>query len=303
MIKVDKIRDLSLPKTNEQSHDYVYSASGLVEFKNNYYVVADTELCIAEFPTDAKKPGKYVRVFPGKQPTEAKALKKVKPDLESITLLPPTPHASHGALLAVPSMSRPNRVRGAMIPFNDHDLAAPIPIDFSDVHKELSSKIKELNVEGIAFSELHAKLFHRGTTGKSKSAIIDIDLPSFVHSLFDNHQLEAKHICNIRDYDLGQRDGCDLAFTDACNLADGRIMFLAAAENSKNAYDDGASAGSAIGVFGHKGEVEMMEFVEGTLKLEGVSAKMDGSTYKLKLVSDSDDEKIPSGLYAGTWSC
>ena len=302
MLKLNKVRDLNLPRGSGQHNDYVYSASGLVEFKNELFIVADTELSIAIFPSETGKEGRYLRLFPGEQPSDSAALKKVKPDLESIAVLPESKYAPQGALLMVPSLSRANRVRGALLTFNDGEISAAIPIDFSEVHKELSVKIKELNIEGIAITDKSVKLFHRGSKGNDKSAVIDLDLSGFINKLFDTHQLLAEQITGIKSYDLGERGGCDLAFTDAFTLPDGRIIFLAAAENSSNAYDDGVNAGSAIGILSKNSEIERIENIEGSTKLEGVCAKKNGSGFKLKMVSDSDDEKIPSGLYSAVWS-
>lgn len=304
MLKLKKLRDLTIETDRAIPQGYVYSASGLVEFQDQYYVVADTELHLAVFSRDPSKAGKLLRLFPGELPEEKKERKKEKPDLESITILPPSVRvfASGGALLMVPSMSRKNRVRGALLVRSGTEWAEPIPIDFSQIYTALAGKVKELNIEGIAFSREAVKFFHRGTKGNSQSAVIDFNIAAFLHDLFDTHSPRAKHILGIRTYELGEINGCKLAFTDACTLPDERILFLAAAENSRNAYDDGASEGSVIGIMDRHGSVVKTERIEGRFKLEGVTARQKGQELDLCLVSDADDEKVPSAMFSASWS-
>lgn len=302
MLKLRKIRNLTLAGTTQQRPNYVYSASGLVELNNEWLVVADDELHLAIFSSDPGKPGRWLRLFPGELlPEEYKDRKKKKPDLEAITLLNSYSFAPGGALLVVPSMSRPNRTNGALLALNKNEVGEPIPIDFQNMHAVLSSKIKELNIEGVVITDQSVKLFHRGSRGNSKSAIIDIETTAFLRDLHDTHAPNAKSIQNIREYDLGQINGVDLAFTDATRLPDGRILFLSAAENSKNAYDDGICAGSAVGILNDKADIVAVEQIEGKLKLEGISAKTKGKQLELSFVSDSDDAQIPSELFAATW--
>lgn len=302
MLKLRKVRELNLVGTLPSRPNYVYSASGLVKLGQEFVVIADDELHVAIFPDHPTKTGRWMQLFPGELSDVYKKRKKEKPDLEAITVLPPYDLSPGGALLVVPSMSRPNRIRGALIASNANELHEPIPIDFSEIHKELSSKIQELNIEGVIASDQMVRLFHRGSQGNGKSAIIDFEASQFLRDLHDTRAPKAKSLQSIREYDLGKLNGVDLAFTDACKLSDGRIVFLASAESSKNAYDDGLSAGSAIGILNKEAEVVRIECIDGLLKLEGISAKESAGQLDLRFVSDSDDEHVPAALFAATWT-
>jgi hypothetical protein len=301
MLKLRKIRDLRLAGTSPSRPDYVYSASGLVEAQHKYFIIADDELHLAIFPKNRVDAGRWLRLLPGELADDYKQRKKQKPDLEAITVLSPNRFAPGGALLVVPSLSRSNRIRGALVLLNEDHVAEPIPIDFCNIHKELSTRIKQLNIEGLVVTKQTVRLFHRGSHENSKSAVIDIDTSQFIRDLHDTHSPTANAILNIRQYDLGKLNGLDLAFTDASMLPDGRILFLAAAENSRNAYDDGSTAGSAVGLLNKEAEVVQMEHFEGLLKLEGISATKTGEQLNLSLVADSDDEHVPAALFAATW--
>jgi hypothetical protein len=85
-------------------------------------------------------------------------------------------------------------------------------------------------------------------------------------------------------------------------LADGRIVFLAAAEASKNAYDDGKFVGSAVGLMDKAGDVLHLEPVGGSYKLEGISARQEEGKPALNFVSDTDDQNMPSALFGASWS-
>ncbi len=109
-------------------------------------------------------------------------------------------------------------------------------------------------------------------------------------------------IDSIQRVELGSLAGVSLSFTDASPLPDGRILFVAAAEDTKSAYDDGAVAGSAIGVMTEDGQIERLQPVSPPgLKLEGVHATLnqDGSI-DVVMVTDADDPSRPAEMYQAT---
>lgn len=303
MITLSKLRDLNISGTATGRPEYVYSASGLVELGGEFYLVADDELHLAVFPADPARPGRWIPIFPGTLSLDYKQRKKEKADLEAITFLPPYKFAEQGALLLVPSLSRPNRVRGALLLVNETGLAEAVPIDFAKLHAALAAQIEELNVEGIAVTEDNLKLFHRGSKGNSRSAVIELHYANFLSDLHDSHTISEKNIISIRQYDLGQLKGITLAFTDATTLPDDRVVFLAAAEASKNAYDDGKYVGSSIGLMNRAGDVVHLEPIEGSFKFEGLTARLGkADEITLRLVTDTDDQTQPSSLFSASWT-
>ena len=116
MINLRKVRDLDLAVASASGRPpHLSAASGLVCLNSFTYVIADDELHLAVFRTDTAEPGHLIRLFEGTLPGSASARKRQKPDLEALSLLPPSMDYHHGALLILGSGSRPNRRTGAII--------------------------------------------------------------------------------------------------------------------------------------------------------------------------------------------
>lgn len=304
MITLERVRELVIEPLGKNRPPFVISASGLVRLENRVLIVADDELHLAEFDLKSSQPGRWIKLLPGQLPTDYKARKKQKPDLETIARIQPDVYAETGALLVVPSLSRENRVTGAMVKIEKNAVAtdSPIPIDFSDIRNKLCETIDGLNVEGIAIQEKTTKLFHRGSKKKGKSVVIELETISFLRDLHDTHKPLSKCISNFREYDLGDIEGVGMSFTDAVPMPDGRIVFLATAEATDDEYQDGASLGSSLGIMKENGEIERMIRIAGREKFEGICADYQSTgaathTLEILLVSDTDNEKFSSSLY------
>ncbi|MBP9093517.1 hypothetical protein KBI23_21035 [bacterium] len=316
MIAIEKIRELVIEPLGDNRPAYVTSASGLVRLDNRVYIVADDELHLAVFDLKSSQPGRWLRLLPGMLSSNYKERKKQKADLEAITRLQPDVYAAAGALLVVPSMSRANRVSGAMIKLEKDLLVnesndSPIPIDFSDIRNKLTESIDGLNVEGIAIQEKVTKLFHRGSKKKGKSAVVELETAAFLHDLHDTHKPKSTCISKLREYDLGDIEGVGLSFTDAVPMPDGRIVFLAAAEATDDEYQDGACLGSSLGIMKENGDIESIVRLSGREKFEGICADYSSveisqgvfaHSLEILLVSDTDNERFPSNLYQGSLS-
>lgn len=246
-VAITKIRDFNIEPTRDERPDYVFAASGLVKLGETIFVVADDELHLAEFDLKNKqKPGKWYRMLPGDLPVQYKPRKKVKPDLEALTYLKPYQYAPHGALLAVPSMSRENRVEGVLLVLdkNGHVSGHPLPIDFAKLQKHLVIQFPGLNIEGITVSKETARLYQRGNRKQGQNAIIDFKAKDFLRDLHDTHCPDPENIFCTKEFDVGSIDGQVLGFTDAICLDEEHILFLAAAEDTDDAYQDGKCFGS-----------------------------------------------------------
>lgn len=315
MIAIEKVRELLIEPLGENRPAYVVSASGLVRLENRIFIVADDELHLAEFNLKSSQPGRWFRLLPGMLPRDYKERKEQKPDLEAIARIQPDAYAAGGALLVMPSMSRSNRVTGAMVLLEKGQLLAesPIPIDFSDIRNKLKESIDGLNIEGIAIEKKVTRLFHRGSKTKGKSVVIEIDTEAFLHDLHDTHKPKSACISNLREYQLGDIEGVQLSFTDAVPMPDGRIIFLAAAEATDDEFQDGESLGSSLGIMKGNGDIERIVRIAGREKFEGICADYSSSgsnsgfssdavaqTLEILLVSDTDNEKFPSSLYRGS---
>jgi hypothetical protein len=89
-----------------------------------------------------------------------------------------------------------------------------------------------------------------------------------------------------------------LGFTDGSGLDDGRVVFSAVAEAGDSTYHDGECVAAGIGVLDPAGGIERFLPIDPLVKVEGVSARVDGGAIELLLVADPDDPEAASPLMA-----
>jgi hypothetical protein len=299
MIRITQRRKLTLESPEAPGRPaHVSAASGLVAVGAWLYIVADDALHLALFPREGDAPGRTVRLFPGELPLEPDARKAAKPDMEALCLLEPFTGCPHGALLAVPSGSTVMRHRGAVLPLaEDGTLAGEArAVDFTELYTQLARELGPLNVEGAAVAAGRLRLLHRGNGDAGADALVDLDRERVVRALEAGRGLGADTVRTVRRWELGQVGGVRLSFTDAAPLPDGRMVFTAAAENTRDAYADGPVTGSAIGVLAPDGSPLFLDAVDAKVKLEGVSARVEGRRVHLLLVADADNPALPAPL-------
>jgi hypothetical protein len=160
-----------------------------------------------------------------------------------------------------------------------------VPVRFLDcgpLFRVLASYLgAEPNVEGAVLLEDRVRLFHRGA-GTDRSAIVDVPQAA----------LEAAEIpvLHFTFCDLGQARSVPLHFTDATAIG-GSVVYLAAAEDTPNAVDDGPVVGAAIGrLDGAGARFTLVEEADGSpsvRKFEGIVIDPGGRF--AYLVTDPDD--------------
>ncbi|AKI99562.1 hypothetical protein ATI61_109241 [Archangium gephyra] len=300
MLRLTQRRKLILqaPET-AGGHAHVSAASGLVRAGQWLHVVADDSLFLASFPLVGEAPGAFQRLLPGELPLEPKSRKAQKPDMEALCLVQGLTGAPHGALLAVPSGSTAVRQKGALIPLAaDGSAAGPVrEVDFTSLYAQLARELGPLNVEGAAVSGARLRLLNRGNGDEGKDAVVDLDAGRVVRALEAGAPLEADVVRIVRRWELGRAGTVRLSFTDAAPLPDGRIVFTAAAEDTRDAYADGAVMGSAVGVLAPDGTPMFLDGVDAKVKLEGVDARVEGGRIHLLLVADADDPTQAAPLF------
>lgn len=269
---------------------HLAAASGLVQVGSWLYVIADDELQLGVFPLTADEPGRLLPLFVGELPDAPKARKKAKPDLEALVLLPPGPDWPRGALLALPSASRPNRSRGALIALDMQGVPDGVAraIDLDGLFAPLRAHVPALNIEGAVIVGPELLLFQRGNKAAAASACLRFDYAAFAIALAAG-AVAAMAPVRIDWFDLGAIDGIPLAISDACTLSDGRIAFCAVAEDSDDPYLDGAFRGAAIGVLDENGALALLRRIDVPAKIEGIAARSVGDSIELLLVTDADD--------------
>jgi hypothetical protein len=211
-------------------------------------------------------------------------------------------------LLGVGSGSRPARCRVVLARIDEAAGAlievrvVPLPALYAALAGCAAFAGGELNMEGAAWLGDRLRLFNRGNgdaaLGAQVDASVDVSWPMLWAHILDPEHAPAPHLERVAAYSLGALDGVRLTFTDAAVAPDGRVLFLASAEDSPDAYDDGEVRGAAVGVFEEGAAPRWARVVDGrgaalTEKFEGLVVE-DGRAWALV---DADDPDLPSRLY------
>jgi len=302
MITLKKIRELDLSASAAPERaSYLSAASGLVRAGSFLYVVADDELHLGVFRTTDNGPGHLIRLFEGELSASKPERKKQKPDLETLTLLPPSEKFPNGAILALGSGSKRNRRMGALLRLDEHGAVrgSPEPVDLSPIFAPLDGAFPALNIEGAVVVNDEMRLFQRGNKRDSENAIIRFPLSPFLGTLNVGRESAIEPLA-INRIELGRIDGIPFCFTDAAALPNGDMVFTAVAEDTDDAYNDGPCAAAAIGIAGSDGHLRRLLRLDAPYKVEGVDARVEGDVIRLLLVTDADDPEIPAALFSAT---
>ena len=301
MIATRLVRELAVVSASApQRSRKLSAASGLVRAGGFLYVAADDENHIGVFPAEGGADGRLVRIFEGELPHAHKARKKTKPDQEALTRLPAFPGFPSGALMAWGSGSRPTRRSGALLALDaEGALSGPSQeVDLSGLYTALEDRFPELNIEGAVVCGDQLMLLQRGSRKAPENACIRFPLAGLLESLGNGGRVLAPRSMNVAIVDLGSIAGIALAFTDATDLPDGRIVFTAVAENTEDSYQDGPCAGSAVGLIAAEGGIDWIQPLDGAPKVEGIHAAIRGESIEVLMVTDADDAAIPARLLA-----
>jgi hypothetical protein len=162
-----------------------------------------------------------------------------------------------------------------------------------------------LNVEGVAYVAPDLWLFHRGNTGEADPG------PAIVRVSFDALRTwldgagEPPIVLGVRACDLGSIGATRFGFTDAVAHGD-RVYYLAAAEASANAIDDGTVLGSQLGVIiGDTLRAAPLCDPDGRpIKAEGLALAPDRPNHAF-IAIDPDDTQAATTIYevelTGPW--
>ncbi len=224
--------------------------------------------------------------------------KKLKLDLEASILLP------DGRFIAFGSGSSPQREKIVIVGAGEGALAQQI--DGTNLYASLRAPVNErsarLNIEGAVVQGPWLRLLQRGNGKRGYepyNAILDVQLDQFVRWLDGRAAVPA--VARVLEVDLGDVDGVPFGFTDAAVTPDGRIAFLACAEDTANAIDDGPVVGCRFGwLAADDSEVVMTGVVDSDgrpthMKLEGIEAR-PGSGSVFDVVADMDRGSEPAQI-------
>lgn len=303
MLVPRRLRLLTLdPLDHPRGQGHLSSASGLVRVSDHLYIVADDEIHLACL--DARDPAtsaiRLVRFGQGALPEDAASRKAAKPDTELLIHLPADRPGERDRLLLLGSGSRPARERAFMIALQpDGALAdAAREVSLEKLYAPLRERFGELNLEAgdVADGRLH--LFQRAHGSQPSNGHVTYDARAFVAWL-DEPMTNPPLPLSIEPLDLGAVDRVPLGISDAASRPGGGFVFTAVAEDTNDAYNDGACVGSVVGWVDEDGRVRACEPLQGAPKVEGI-AYAGGS--RLWLVTDADDPARPSELLEVEWT-
>lgn len=315
-IALQSLGELNLVRATQPGRPaFIAAASGLVRHGDYFFVVADDELQLGIFSAHSRQSGILPAgdtwpLLPGRLPLEAHARKRVKPDFEALVLLPPAPQHTHGALLLLGSGSTPQRNRGLLLTLSAQGLPdrAPLPIDCTGLYTALAREFGIVNIEGAAVQNDRLLLLQRGNSRHGSNAIVQLDLTALLREIAQSQQVMAPAalyaaignaaLLHIERYNLGAIDGVALGFTDAACLPDQRLLALAVAEDTDDAYTDGATLGSYLCRFDYNNRLEKIIALATPAKTEGIAVWQSGPGIEtvLAFVTDADDENRPARL-------
>ena len=208
--------------------------------------------------------------------------KAEKPDFEAVLTLP------DGALQLFGSGSTPRR---RLIARLDPQTGVWTLIEASAFYAALEHAIGgPPNVEGAVVVGEALRLLHRGAGG-SPNMVLEVP--------FSPANVPEPRVSAAWRVDLGCLGGVPLTFTDGVSLSDGRLLYLAVAEDTPNAVDDGPVVGLAVGVWtpgapARWAPVRDPDGAMSTRKAEGLVLAPDGrSAY---IITDPDDPERPAEL-------
>jgi hypothetical protein len=206
--------------------------------------------------------------------------KATKPDFESAF------QDGDGAITLLGSGSTPARYRAARL---DPPFGPARFVDCTALFEALAARLgTSPNVEGAVLRGATLHLFHRGA-GAEPSAIAEVRA-SAIGAL-------TVELLALTRWDLGVAEGVPLTFTDATGWGEA-MVYLAVAEDTPNAVDDGPIVGAAVGLLAHgQARFALLEDPDGTptrRKVEGIA--VDPAARTAFLVTDPDDPEKPAEL-------
>jgi hypothetical protein len=299
-LELQELRVLDLAESpGEGLHPHVASASGVVRRGDFVYVIGDDLLDLAVFRVAGGGPGELRPALPGALPSDAEARTKAKPDLEALTVLPPTQQEPYGTLLGLGSGSGPGRDRGfAWTLGSDGALEGdPRVIDLGPIYTRLGEEVEHLNIEGACAMGDRLWLLHRGNHAETRNVVAELSLDAVMASLGSDRRIDVEELDALRAYDLGELDGVAVTFSDATPLGGDLLVFTASAETDGDpGGGNGEIRGSVVGTIALDGQVQRMRTIDRRYKVEGVHATIDTGVMDFLFVCDQDDPGTASPL-------
>jgi hypothetical protein len=304
-IRAALLRELTLAREDHpRRQGYISAASGLVCAYGKAYVISDDEHHLAVF-SDAWQTGELFRLLTGDLPQDGAQRKLLKPDFESLFLLPKRRLKSGDGLVALGSGSKPNRDQGVYIALNSSGEPSKSILRFplTSLYSTLNKIFGEINIEGAMICAGQWVLLNRGAAKSTKAKSVVAGNAAIFYPLNVLYELVCGKIIDcepsrIRRFDLGTIDQVNLSFTDCAALPDGSWLYTAVAEDAPDSYQDGQFLGAVIGKISPQGQTLWQRPLEPNCKVEGIAINVSddglGSELEICLVTDADQPSQPA---------
>lgn len=256
------------------------SASGLFYKDHSIFLISDNGGYLYEYHLSEKTLEKNPII---EYEVLENILKKTKPDFEALV--------NHGdTVFAFGSGSTENRNR--MIQFDQVSKTVTATVDLTNLYAAMQSfgniKPADFNIEGVAYNGETWYFFQRGNGGTGKNGVFTVA----------GKNLEYDFSILYNELKLPKIKGVRTSFTDAVFVGD-QIYFLATAEDTQSAYDDGDVLGSLIGILDPKKmKITSTQKITDKHKLEGITVMEKTATSITFLIcEDNDTDLLESDIY------
>lgn len=251
------------------------AASGLLYHNEQLFVISDNSNYLYNFQRDTQQLDKKLLI---EDSVHTRIPKDKKADLEAITQFNET-------LYLFGSGSTEKRNLLVTYTLAEEQVER---IDLTETYHSLQTKYGvapgDFNIEGALAMNDEFWLFNRGNGPRQKNGIFVISR-SFTPKAYYPIELPKLH-------------QVPLGFTDA-TLIDGKIYFIAAAEDSRSNYLDGEVKGTVWGVIDPRTKaLESLQTISETHKFEGMTCyKESKNKLDFLLCEDQDGDLDSSNIY------
>lgn len=257
----------------------ISSASGLLFKDNSLFIVGDNSGFLYEYHMNAKDLKRHPLI---ENPSE-NILKKDKPDFEALTCYQDT-------LYAFGSGSTTKRNR--MVEFDLAQKKKTATNNLTNLYAVMqnfaSVKPEDFNIEGVIYEGENWYFFNRGNGISNQNTLFSLHAK----------KLDQEFSLLANNYKLPKIKGVRTSFTDAV-LVDGKIYFLATAEDTQSTYDDGEVLGSIIGRIDLETmKIDFTKKISNSHKFEGLTVfKKENNKIDFLLCEDKDTEILETAIY------
>ena len=271
----------------------VPSASGIVKFKDNFYVIGDDSPYLFRLDKNFNTLSK--NLIYSSEKIQGQSIPKIdKPDFEAMEMI------SETEILVFGSGSKsPERNVCVLVEIGDeinHKLY-DISLFYEHIRNMKLMHSYELDIEALAINGDVMYLFNRG-----RNIIFSFSYQEFIASCKTGTNFP---IPKANLFLLPKINGLEAGFSGATTIFEDKpyIIFTASVEDSPNAYDDGEVLGSFIGLIEIKQEELANDFLiqhipnpRAPLKVESVIVDKVISKTQTDLVLVTDNDGKPSEI-------